>query len=113
MFMKKSKNQPGRKKSTEMKTPAAVQRCREVDFVLECNGAEHVYVCGDFNDWHATCLRMVGHAESGLRAKRLVLPPGRHEYKFVVDGNWLHDPDADHNVSNIYGSLNSVVEVRL
>jgi hypothetical protein len=34
-----------------------------VDFVLEFKDAEHVYVCGDFNDWHPTSLRMIGNAE--------------------------------------------------
>jgi 1,4-alpha-glucan branching enzyme len=111
--MQKLKNQPGQKDKMETKASAANRQCRDIDFVLEYNGAEHVYVCGDFNDWHPTCLRMIGNPDAGLWEKRLTLPPGRYEYKFVVDGNWLHDPDARENVSNIFGSLNSVVEVRL
>jgi 1,4-alpha-glucan branching enzyme len=83
----------------------------EIEFVLECEGAEQVYVCGDFNQWHRTSLRMIGNPDAGLWEKRLPLPPGRHEYKFFVDGKWLHDPDAPENVPNIYGSLNSVLEV--
>jgi 1,4-alpha-glucan branching enzyme len=85
---------------------------REVEFVLECIGADHVYVCGDFNDWQPTCLRMIGRRDAGLWEKRLVLPAGRHEYKFIVDGKWQHDPDARENVRNSYGSLNSVLEVQ-
>jgi 1,4-alpha-glucan branching enzyme len=108
--MPKSKKQQSQKNKMEM--PAANSPHREVGFILEHTDAEHVYVCGDFNDWHPTCLRMIGNADDGLWEKRLILPAGRHEYKFVVDGNWLHDPDARENVSNIYGSLNSVVEVR-
>jgi 5'-AMP-activated protein kinase regulatory beta subunit len=110
--MPKSKNRPNQNGAIEMKATATNQQSREVDFILECNGAEHVYVCGDFNDWRPTCLRMIGNAELGLWAKRLLLPPGRYEYKFVVDGKWLHDHDAMENISNIYGSLNSVVEVQ-
>jgi len=111
-FMPKAKNQQSKEKRTEMKLSADETPCREVDFVLEWIGAEHVYVCGGFNDWQPTCLRMIGNPEAGLWEKRLLLPPGRHEYKFVVDGKWLHDPDAGENVPNVYGSLNSVVEVR-
>ena len=96
----------------EMKAPAADLQCREVDFVLEYNGAEHVHVCADFTDWRPTSLRMIGDMIPGLWEKRLLLPPGRHEYKFVVDGKWLHDPGARENTPNIYGSLNSVVEVK-
>jgi 1,4-alpha-glucan branching enzyme len=110
--MPKTQNPQSQESRTEMKSSAAEPQCREVDFVLECNGAEHVYVCGSFNDWHPTCLRMIGNPDAGLWEKRLLLPPGRHEYKFVVDGKWLHDSDARENVSNIYGSFNSVVEVR-
>jgi 1,4-alpha-glucan branching enzyme len=110
--MQKTKNQPSQKNKLE-KTAVANSPHREVGFVLEYTGAEHVYVCGDFNDWHPTSLRMIGNSDDALWEKRLTLPPGRYEYKFVVNGNWLHDPDARENVSNIYGSLNSVVEVRL
>jgi len=110
--MPKSKNQPSRENKIETKATIANPPCREVGFVLECAEAEHVYVCGDFNDWHPACLRMIGNADDGLWEKRLTLPPGRYEYKFVVNGNWRHDPDARENVPNIYGSLNSVVEVR-
>ena len=83
----------------------------DVDFVLEHNSAEHVYVCGDFNGWQPTCLRMIGDDEAGLWEKRLALPPGRYEYKFVVDGLWLHDPNCPRNVPNAFGSLNSIVKV--
>ena len=110
--MPKVKNQQSRESKTEMKAPAEEQQSREVDFVLNYNLAAHVPTCGSFNDWHATCLRMIGNPQAGLWEKRLRLPPGRREYKFVVDGKWLPDPDAGANVSNIYGSLNSVVEVR-
>jgi 1,4-alpha-glucan branching enzyme len=91
--------------------PSARQPPREVDFILERNGAGQVYVCGDFNGWRPASLRMIGNAEAGLWEKRLALPPGRYEYKFVVDGQWMHDPDARENVPNIHGSLNSVVAV--
>ena len=110
--MPTTKNQ--RSQTDKMKTNGlpAPQPSRQVDFVLDCNGAEHVFVCGDFNDWQPTSLRMIGSSDLGLWEKRLVLPPGRHEYKFVVDGQWQHDRDARENVLNEFGTLNSVVEVR-
>jgi hypothetical protein len=40
-----------------------------------------------------------------------VLEPGRYEYKFVMDGKWIHDSRAGENVANASGSLNSVLEV--
>ena len=85
---------------------------RDVDFVYETSDAETVYLCGDFNDWHPTSLRMIGNAEEGLWEKRLTLPPGRYEYKFFVDGKWIHDPWAQPTTPNPFGTLNSIVEVK-
>ena len=39
------------------------------------------------------------------------LAPGRYEYKFVRDGEWIPDLLAHENVWNQHGTLNSVVEV--
>jgi 1,4-alpha-glucan branching enzyme len=39
------------------------------------------------------------------------LPPGRHEYKFLVDGKeWWSDPEAP-KVPNVWGTENSYVDV--
>jgi len=51
--------------------------------------------------------RNEGHWETTV-----ALAPGRYQYKFLVDGEWLPDPAAQKNVPNEYGSLNSVVEVQ-
>jgi 1,4-alpha-glucan branching enzyme len=83
----------------------------EVTFSLDRSGAQEVYLCGDFNQWSPTSLRMIRQGASDRWAKRLTLAPGRYQYKFVVDGKWVHDPEASENVSNQHGSLNSVVEV--
>lgn len=113
--MPRLKQQPRQttKQNGNTSTPATVPAAGEVEFVLECIGAEQVYVCGDFNEWRPTSLRMIGSSEAGLWEKRLLLPAGRYEYKFTVDGTWVHDPDARMNVRNRFGSLNSVLEVQL
>jgi hypothetical protein len=108
-FMLKTKDFKNGEKETPPSPPARITI--EVEFVLE-RKAERVYVCGDLNNWQPTSLRMVGKLEAGLWQKRLMLPPGRHECMFFVDGNWMHDPDASENVLNTYGSLNSVVAVQ-
>lgn len=50
--------------------------------------------------------------EGGRWETTLSLRPGKYQYKFVADGQWIHDPNARENVPNAHGSLNSVVEVR-
>lgn len=83
----------------------------DVEFVLDQTGAEEVYVCGDFNDWRPESLCMIGDPDDGLWEKKLPLHPGRYEYKFLVDGRWVHDPNAAESVTNAFGSLNSVLNV--
>ena len=93
-------------------TRAAIAPKRvEVAFSLDRPGAREVYLCGDFNQWSLKSLRMVRRGGSDPWEKRLTLAPGRYQYKFIVDGEWIHDPGARETVANPYGSLNSVLEV--
>ncbi len=85
---------------------------REVAFILNSHEAEEVYLCGDFNQWVPRSLPMIRHGGDHCWEKRLVLAPGRYEYKFIVNGVWIHNPDAPENVPNAHGSLNSVMEVQ-
>jgi hypothetical protein len=48
---------------------------------------------------------------SGAWKVTVWLPPGRYEYRFVVDGQWHSDPKAKETVNNSFGSTNSVVMV--
>ena len=83
----------------------------EVSFSLEDIEATAVHLSGDFNDWSPGGLPMIQRNGHGQWLKRVALRPGRYEYKFVVDGRWIHDPRARANVRNHHGTLNSVVEV--
>ncbi len=83
----------------------------EVRFVLERPDAQVVHLCGNFNQWSPSSLRMIRRDGNGLWEKHLTLPPGRYEYKFVVDGKWTPDPHCRQEVTNAFGSTNSVVEV--
>lgn len=98
-------------RGAEAKAPIA-PKLVEVTFSLNRPAAEKVYLCGDFNQWSPASLRMIRHDGNGHWEKRLTLMPGRYQYKFVVDGEWVHDPNASENVPNHHGSLNSLVEVQ-
>ncbi|MGD1086260.1 MAG: glycogen-binding domain-containing protein [Verrucomicrobiota bacterium] len=82
----------------------------EVVFALERTEANEVYLCGDFNQWSATNLPMI-RRDDFLWEKTVSLPPGRYEYKFLVDGKWTADPRSPQEVVNAFGSTNSVAEV--
>ena len=80
--------------------------------------AHEVYVAGSFNKWDpkATPMARVG---SGPWTARLDLPAGRHEYKFLVDGEWCCDVQCEHAYSscpkcttNAFGTMNRVLTVQ-
>lgn len=74
--------------------------------------ATHVSVAGKFNHWNpnATPLRNTGLGEWVVR---LMLRSGQYEYRFVVDGLWIEDPEAVQRVANPHGTYNSVLTVPL
>jgi hypothetical protein len=41
----------------------------------------------------------------------LAVEAGRYEYMFVVDGQWLPDPNAKESVQNPFGGKNSLLVV--
>lgn len=82
-----------------------------VSFALHKPDAKRVSLCGDFNGWSPTATPMKRH-DDGHWGTTVALAPGRYQYKFIVDGEWIPDPAAQKNVPNEHGSLNSVIEVR-
>lgn len=69
------------------------------------NQAKNVSLAGDFSGWQP--VRMRKQADGSFVAS---IPgvSGKFQYKFVVDGQWIHDPDHANRVSDSYGGLNSV-----
>ena len=70
-----------------------------------------VSVAGEFNSWNADANVMTDADGDGLYEATLDIPPGRYEYKFVVDGTWYENPLAAEQVSDPYGGKNSVLTV--
>jgi hypothetical protein len=94
----------------ETPMPPAPPKVRAT-FVLPNPDANQVSLSGEFNGWSPDATPMRRH-ENGCWETTVDLAPGRYQYKFIVDGQWLHDPQARENVWNQHGTLNSVVEVR-
>jgi len=83
------------------------------DITFVCNqipAAKTVYLAGDFNQWNPEAKKMLKNRDGSFRIKTR-LTPGEHQYKFVADGIWLNDSEAEHQVENPFGTLNSVVTV--
>jgi 1,4-alpha-glucan branching enzyme len=81
---------------------------RRVRFELSVQPGSQVFVAGSFNNWNPTASPLKDNPGSGHCKATLSLPAGRHEYKFVVNGVWIIDPDCADCAPNGYGSLNSV-----
>ncbi len=83
----------------------------KVAFVLLEPVARQVSLCGEFNSWSPEANPMK-RKDDGTWEATLTLSPGRYQYKFIVDGQWIPDPLALENVWNQQGTLNSVIVVR-
>jgi len=83
---------------------------REVEFAYTAPKAGKVYVAGKFNDWNMTSMPMKKGADGAWKIK-VKLPPGKHEYKFVVDGKWTQDMSCSETTLNSFGSYNCVIGV--
>jgi len=84
---------------------------REVGFELQLPeaGARRVTVAGDFNGWDAAALPMRRVDGGGVWRVRVALPPGRHAYSFVVDGErWVIDPLAPRTDEGALGPTNVI-----
>jgi 1,4-alpha-glucan branching enzyme len=82
-----------------------------VRFELDSPGAKAVYLAGDFNEWNPTARRMKRvHKDTDTFVAQVNLSPGRHEFRYVVDGKWVCCPTSP-RVPNTMGTENSVVEV--
>lgn len=71
--------------------------------------AKKVELAGAFNDWKPVAMQK---AKGGRFTKLVALPDGIYEYKFIVDGSWICDPDHSNWALNPYGTFNSIAEIR-
>jgi hypothetical protein len=67
-------------------------------FVFLNEAAQSVFLVGDFNAWTNGATPLEARGEEGVWTVSVSLPPGRHEYAFIVndqDGqHWVADPLA-------------------
>jgi WD40 repeat protein len=84
---------------------------RPTEFSLIAPEAKAVFVAGEFNHWSTTDLPMQ-HDASGRWSAMVPLLPGKHAYKFIVDGEWKVDIANPEQAKDGFGGLNSVVTVK-
>ena len=71
--------------------------------------AKNVYVAGSFNSWEQGKISMKKTTDGW--SVPLILPAGNYDYKFIVDGEWITDPQNP--VSDVESKqLNSFIAVK-
>lgn len=80
-------------------------------FTYNSQTAKEIYVVGDFNNWAVDESSRLTARKNGTWEKRLELKPGSYRYKFVVDGQWLQDPQSSRSEPNPFGGVDSVLTI--
>ena len=94
---------------SKAKSKQTFQR-RKIKFAVEAVDAKEVVLMGDFNNWDPKTHPMKTDG-NGLWDKTVMLPPGKYEYKFLIDGDWKEDPQNDQTCPNCFGTQNSILDL--
>ena len=77
----------------------------ETEFSLLAPQALSVFLSGDFNEWNISSHPLKKGKDGEWRIS-LSLNTGRHQYRFLVDGESQNDPGSHECVNNPFGTLN-------
>jgi 5'-AMP-activated protein kinase regulatory beta subunit len=71
---------------------------------------QEVLIVGDWTRWQRKEPMKRVNVSNGDRyySILLALSEGLHQYKFIVDGAWRHDPSAP-TIRNEFGELNNII----
>lgn len=73
--------------------------------------ADQVVLAGSFTDWQNKGLPM-SKTEDGIWQIPVALTAGKHFYKYIVDGQWMVDPNNPLSEYDLEGNLNSVLLIQ-
>ncbi|MBZ0122194.1 MAG: glycogen-binding domain-containing protein [Sandaracinaceae bacterium] len=77
------------------------RKSKKTRLELEAPRASLVTVAGTFNGWSEDATPMA-RGKDGVWRVEVDLAPGRHEYKYLVDGNWCCEMRFDGGVREIH-----------
>lgn len=85
----------------------------KVTFTVPAEEAQKVAVVGDFNNWKANKASALKKMKNGNFKGTLELPKeNTYEFKYVIDGNYVNDPEADRYQWNDFaGAENALLEL--
>ena len=80
---------------------------QKVTFSYVAPEAQSVLLAGDFTGWQEAPVSLKKD-KNGAWKKTVSLPPGRYEYRLLVDGQWRDDPECPSRQPNQFGGQNCV-----
>jgi 1,4-alpha-glucan branching enzyme len=84
-----------------------------VRFAVAHASARMVALAGSFNGWSTSAHPLTLERQRGLWTVLVELPPGEHQFMYVVDGTeWISPPFAEDYADDGFGSRNGIVVVR-
>ncbi len=92
---------PARKPATSSKP---------VTLTAKLDQARQVILTGEFTKWSRTGVAMVKGAD-GLWRVSFSIPPGRYQYRLLVDGQWSDHAEAKERIPNPFGTENCLLIV--
>jgi chromosome partitioning protein len=107
---RKEVEEPARR--PERPQPEKERSLRDVFFCMSAPTARKVYVAGEFNNWKLDAGASLERDEQGVWRRNLALPPGRYQYKYYVDGQWVVDPENPLRIVTENGIVNSLIKVK-
>ncbi len=79
-------------------------------FEYHSTEAQKVSVAGSFNNWNSEDVPMISDGTGGWKAE-IKLQPGYYQYKLVVDGKWIPDPENSWKINDGGDSFNSIIKI--
>jgi 1,4-alpha-glucan branching enzyme len=102
---KAKRSNPRRAMSAKTKLPASAPARRRISFTLSAPDARNVKLAGDFTGWEDAAREMTRQSNGSWKTT-VTVAPGQHEYRFIVDGQWVDDPRCDVRKPNPFGGEN-------
>lgn len=98
------------KKATRSKAASTARGAarKPVTFTIEAPHANRVDIAGTLTNWN---LKPMKRGKNGTWTTTFRPLPGTYEYKFLIDHQWIEDPNNDDKVHDGHGGHNSVCRV--
>lgn len=87
------------------------KKSRPVTFKLEAPKDAVVQIAGDFTNWQPEKLELKENGSGPVWQIVKRLGQGTYQYKYVVNGRWIRDPNNCKIRDNCFGNENSVISV--